>query len=411
MASNQYQHQDTINMKSTLYDTVSLSSNGDDLHFGTSRSKRLKRKLSKKSSITLCALFFLSFSTYLSYKVLMTKHILELHQANKSHTTAYNEEQIYNTLFRNFKFVDDLKSGNMLGSSIVSSSNANVNDKNTNNNNDIKDDSSSAQEGLIYLDNPKAYSLLIESVGSFHQYFAYNSRGFDVQINQAFCGLATAATVLNSLRSVITVPEDPMYSPYHYATQNDLINTCVSAGSIPSSESVLSPPYGITLSQVNILLNCWLPKKEGWTVKANYVTNQSNKKFIKRELIKVLNGGTSRVLINYNRQMLGQIGGGHFSPLVAYNAKEDLFLIDDVAKYKYPPVFVPFDRIYDAMQTIDSCGTWNFPNGQSKVDASNITSTATSSTDSETLELIWKDIKNMLGCEEKFRGFITINKK
>ena len=63
------------------------------------------------------------------------------------------------------------------------------------------------------------------------------------------------------------------------------------------------------------------------------------------------------------------------------------------------------------MQTIDSCGTWNFPNGQSKVDASNITSTATSSTDSETLELIWKDIKNMLGCEEKFRGFITINKK
>ena len=155
-------------------------------------------------------------------------------------------------MFRNFKFVDDLKSGNVLGSSIISSPNANVNDKNTNNNNDIKDDSSSAQKGLIYLDNPKAYSLLIESVGSFHQYFAYNSRGFDVQINQAFCGLATAATVLNSLRSVITVPEDPMHSPHHYATQNDLINACVSAGSTPSSESVLSPPYGTALSQVNI---------------------------------------------------------------------------------------------------------------------------------------------------------------
>ena len=47
------------------------------------------------------------------------------------------------------------------------------------------------------------------------------------------------------------------------------------------------------------------------------------------------------------------------------------------------------------MQTIDSCGTWNFPNGQSKVDALNITSTATSSADSEALELTWKDIKNM----------------
>ena len=126
-------------------------------------------------------------------------------------------------------------------------------------------------------------------------------------INGGYVTLDSSAKIITETnKSVITVPGDPTHSPFHCATQNDLINTCVSAGSTPSSESVLSPPYGVTLSQVNVLLNGWLPKKEGWTVKANYVTNQSNKKVIKRELIKVLNGGTSRVLINYNRQMLGQ---------------------------------------------------------------------------------------------------------
>ena len=46
------------------------------------------------------------------------------------------------------------------------------------------------------------------------------------------------------------------------------------------------------------------------------------------------------VIVNYLRKAIGQQTGGHISPLAAYDAKVDRFLILDVARYKYPPVWV-----------------------------------------------------------------------
>jgi hypothetical protein len=43
------------------------------------------------------------------------------------------------------------------------------------------------------------------------------------------------------------------------------------------------------------------------------------------------------VITNYLRMTIGQERGGHISPLAAYEAKTDRFLILDVARYKYPP--------------------------------------------------------------------------
>jgi hypothetical protein len=46
--------------------------------------------------------------------------------------------------------------------------------------------------------------------------------------------------------------------------------------------------------------------------------------------------------------------GGHISPLAAYDDKTDRFLIMDVARYKYPPVWVKASDIFDAMNTPDA---------------------------------------------------------
>ena len=46
------------------------------------------------------------------------------------------------------------------------------------------------------------------------------------------------------------------------------------------------------------------------------------------------------VIVNYLRRTLGQERGGHISPLAAYDADADRFLILDVSRYKYPPVWV-----------------------------------------------------------------------
>jgi len=60
------------------------------------------------------------------------------------------------------------------------------------------------------------------------------------------------------------------------------------------------------------------------------------------------------VIVNYLRKAIGQERGGHISPLAAYDAKADRFLILDVARYKYPPVWVKTSEIFDAMNTTDS---------------------------------------------------------
>jgi hypothetical protein len=59
------------------------------------------------------------------------------------------------------------------------------------------------------------------------------------------------------------------------------------------------------------------------------------------------------VIVNYLRTALGQETYGHISPLAAYDAEADRFLILDVARYKYPPVWVKASELFDAMNTPD----------------------------------------------------------
>jgi len=60
------------------------------------------------------------------------------------------------------------------------------------------------------------------------------------------------------------------------------------------------------------------------------------------------------VLVNYLRKAIGQETGGHISPVAAYNEETDRFLILDVSRYKYPPVWVKAEELWKAMATVDS---------------------------------------------------------
>ena len=60
------------------------------------------------------------------------------------------------------------------------------------------------------------------------------------------------------------------------------------------------------------------------------------------------------LVVNYYRPDVGQAGGGHFSPVAAYDAVTDRFLILDVTRGKYPPAWVPASRLFTAMQAVDS---------------------------------------------------------
>ena len=60
------------------------------------------------------------------------------------------------------------------------------------------------------------------------------------------------------------------------------------------------------------------------------------------------------MVLSYSRKALGQTGDGHFSPLGGYHAGRDMVLILDVARFKYPPHWVPLSLLWRAMQLIDA---------------------------------------------------------
>jgi hypothetical protein len=71
-------------------------------------------------------------------------------------------------------------------------------------------------------------------------------------------------------------------------------------------------------------------------------------------LQKALGDDGQFVLANYLRASLGQVGGGHWSVLAAFDAQSDSVLILDVAKYKYAPAWVAISTLRQSIATLDT---------------------------------------------------------
>jgi len=165
---------------------------------------------------------------------------------------------------------------------------------------------------------------------------------FLTQKTQAYCGVASIVMVLNSLG--VAAPTTPEYEPYHTFTQDNVLNAATEAV-LPAD--VLAHK-GMTLDQIGGILATQPVKAE-----VHHAADSSADEF--RKLASAALGQPGHfVIVNYLRKAIGQERGGHISPLAAYDAKADRFLILDVARYKYPPVWVKTAEIFDAMNTTDS---------------------------------------------------------
>ena len=61
----------------------------------------------------------------------------------------------------------------------------------------------------------------------------------------------------------------------------------------------------------------------------------------------------SFIIANFSRKVLGQTGDGHFSPIGGYHKEKDLVLVMDVARFKYPPFWVPLEDLWESMVVTD----------------------------------------------------------
>jgi hypothetical protein len=143
----------------------------------------------------------------------------------------------------------------------------------------------------------------------------------------------------------LPAPEAPQYSPYRVFTQENFFNN-------EATRKVLAPEVvsrmGMTLEQIGQLLGSYNVK-----VKVYHAADTNLQDFRKLASENLKQPGNF-VLVNYLRREIGQEKGGHISPLAAYNEKMDRFLIMDVSRYKYPPIWVKTADLWKAMATPDS---------------------------------------------------------
>ncbi len=195
-------------------------------------------------------------------------------------------------------------------------------------------------DNLTDLNSEQGEQFFSES-GALPTYFAV-ADNFVTQKTGAYCGVASMVMVLNALH--VPAPSTPAYEPYHIFTQDNVLDEHTDA-ILP--HEVLAR-QGMTLDQLGALLAL-----HPATIEVHHAADGGLDAFRASARDYLATPGHF-VIVNYLRKALGQKTGGHISPLAAYDAKADRFLILDVARYKYPPVWAKASDLFAAMNTPDA---------------------------------------------------------
>jgi Phytochelatin synthase len=194
---------------------------------------------------------------------------------------------------------------------------------------------------LIPFSSSEGEQLLVESK-SRQDYFLLSNQ-FVTQVNQAYCGVASSVMVLNALG--LPAPDAPQYKPFKLFTQENFFDRA-------EVKRVVAPEVvakrGMTLEQLGGLLT-----SHGAKVRVYYGADVDLDRF-RSLLLMNLSERNNFAIVNYLRTSIGQERGGHISPIAAYNQRTDRFLILDVSRYKYPPVWVRAVDLWQAIRTTDS---------------------------------------------------------
>jgi len=193
--------------------------------------------------------------------------------------------------------------------------------------------------GLIALDSEQGQRVFLAAEAN-KAYFPLGLH-FVTQDHPAFCGPASIAMVLNALH--VPRPPSKLTLGLGLYDQENIFDARTEA--IKARSAVLQA--GMTLDELGAILAAHDVK-----VVVRHAADSSLEEF-RRLAVTELNGKERFVVVNYLRSAIGQSSLGHISPLAAYDKEGDRFLILDVSRYKYPPVWVEAAALFAAMNTTD----------------------------------------------------------
>ncbi|BBN15801.1 glutathione-S-conjugate glycine hydrolase [Marchantia polymorpha subsp. ruderalis] len=164
---------------------------------------------------------------------------------------------------------------------------------------------------------------------------------FQTQAEPAFCALASLSVVLNALS---IDPGRPWKGPWRWFDES-MLECCESLEKVKSE--------GMTFAKVACAGAC-----AGAAVHALRANASTLEKF-REDLAKCCSSEREHLIVSYTRKTFKQTGSGHFSPIGGYHKGRDLALILDVARFKYPPHWVPITMLWEAINSIDpTTGNW-----------------------------------------------------
>ncbi|MCI5072985.1 phytochelatin synthase family protein [bacterium] len=204
------------------------------------------------------------------------------------------------------------------------------------------------------------------------QDFFILSNHFESQTNKVYCGPTSAVIVLNGLRQdelrnnniqlkvdkslISNVNRKHLNSERVYVFNRYTYNNIYNVNNVKTSQQVLGGPmengksdWGYQLEQLVQLF-----KAHGLNADKFVVDDALSIQKMKATMIDSLNNNSNFILVNYKRTALGQKGGGHISPIGAYDKKSDSFLIMDVNPNKADWVWVDAKDLHAAMKTFDT---------------------------------------------------------
>ncbi|XP_008235631.1 PREDICTED: glutathione gamma-glutamylcysteinyltransferase 3-like [Prunus mume] len=185
--------------------------------------------------------------------------------------------------------------------------------------------------------SPVMQKLFTEALGNgtmegFFKLISY----YQTQSEPAYCGLGTLAVVLNALA---IDPGRKWKGPWRWF-DDSMLDCCEPLEKIKAE--------GITFGKVACLAHC-----NGAEVKA-FRTHESSVHDFRNQVISCTSSEDCHVITSYHRGVFSQTGTGHFSPIGGYHAGRDMVLILDVARFKYPPHWVPLSLLWKGMDTVDA---------------------------------------------------------
>lgn len=176
------------------------------------------------------------------------------------------------------------------------------------------------------------------AAGGLGGYFALAEQ-YHTQSEPAFCGLGSLVVALNALA---IDPGRLWKGPWRWYSE-ELLDCCVSLDRVRDE--------GIDLDTLACLARCnhataVVHRPDGGA--------DGDAAARLRAAVRDATRGPGAVLIAaYDRAALGQTGAGHYSPIGGYHPGRDLVLLLDVARFKYPPHWVPVERLAAAMRPLD----------------------------------------------------------